>query len=179
MRTEQELESRRVRSACYSSNSPKSAASGTRRAMKNPTIRTLRRGAEIRARVVSTSSKRPITCGYRATLDQCRSWPGFARASGGSPGRAPRPCSFAGKTSSRTSSWALVRMPRSIRTSWSIERVVFGFRRRDRHQRRAVEPLFVECGAERGGGLVDGLFLVAPTALTLANDPVIAFMVTL
>ena len=77
------------------------------------------------------------------------------------------------------SSWALVRMPRSIRTSWSIERVVFGFRRRDRHQRRAVEPLFVECGAERGGGLVDGLFLVAPTALTLANDPVIAFMVTL
>jgi hypothetical protein len=54
----------------YSSNSPKSAASGTRRAIKNPMILTPRKdcfsaadAARKCAPVVSTSSKRPITCG--------------------------------------------------------------------------------------------------------------------
>ena len=43
-----------------------------------------------------------------------------------------------------------------------IERVVFRFRRRDRHQRRGVEPLSVQGRPERSSGLVDRLFLVSP-----------------
>jgi hypothetical protein len=43
-----------------------------------------------------------------------------------------------------------------------IKRIVLGFRRRNGHQRRNIQPLIVQVRAERGGGIVDRLFLLTP-----------------